>query len=507
MNKSIRYKLLVYMTTSIVLFALILLGANTFFAEKYYVKHQKGILLKTSKEITQIIIGLNKDSDFQDEDLIFVLNRLEKSSGVSIVIGKVDGTLYYPISRNIKGQPRKIYDVNPFVDIKLWESRSNDVKKDSIKDLFPYDNDSYFVITKDPNLNFDTLRYQARLENDLTILVWIPMAAISESASVSNRFAAIVAIITLLISGPWFIYISDRFTQPIKEINKTAKKMADLDFSQKLDIISEDEIGQLSKSINHLSYSLDNAINELNKKNKQLEKDIDKGKRIDTMRREFVSNVSHELKTPIFLIQGYAEGLKTNIAVDEEKRSFYYDVIMEEAEKMDVIVKDLLNLTQIESGNIDLSRCDFDVEKLINETVKKLGPIFEEKDIKPKIDIDVQQQAYGDPVRIEQIIINYLNNAINHIDNHKQIKVTAQERNDKIRVSVFNTGKHIPEELLDRIWISFYKVDKARTRSYGGTGLGLAIVKAIQQAHSNEYGVSNMEGGVLFWFDMDLGQK
>jgi signal transduction histidine kinase len=304
--------------------------------------------------------------------------------------------------------------------------------------------------------------------------------------------------------GLWAYYISDRFTQPIKEINKITKRMAELDFSKTLDIKTEDEIGQLSQSINHLSYRLDDAIGELSRENKQLEQDVDKGKRIDAMRREFVSNVSHELKTPIFLIQGYAEGLKTNIAANEEKRDFYCDVIMEEAEKMDVIVKDLLNLSQIESGNMDLNRCNFDIEKLINETVKKLEPMFDEKNIDTQIDINVQQQANGDPVRIEQIMVNYLNNAINHIDNHKQIKITAENYNDKIRVSVFNTGHHIPENLLERIWISFYKVDKARTRSYGGTGLGLAIVKAIQQAHSNEYGVSNVESGVLFWFDVDL---
>lgn len=504
MNKSIRYKLLSYMTVSIVLFALLLLGANTFFAEKYYVQHQKGILIKTSKEITQIITGLNKVSDFQDEDLIFALNRLEKSRGVSIVIGEGDGTLYYPILRNIKDQPRKIFDINPFVDLKRQESKLDNLRDNTIKSMVPYDNNSHFVITKDPNLKIDTLRYQTKLENDLTILVWMPMAAISESASVSNRFTAIVAIITIFISGLWFFYISDRFTQPIKEINKTAKRMAELDFSQNLDIKTEDEIGQLSKSINHLSFRLDNAIGELNRKNKQLEQDVDKGKKIDAMRREFVSNVSHELKTPIFLIQGYAEGLKTNIAADEEKRSFYYDVIMEEAEKMDVIVKDLLNLSQIESGDMDLARCDFDIRKLISETIKKLEPMIEEKNINIELDIEVREQANGDPVRIEQVILNYLNNAINHLDGHRQIKVTAKVQNEKIRVSVFNTGQHIPEELLDRIWISFYKVDKARTRSYGGTGLGLAIVKAIQKAHNNEYGVLNTESGVLFWFNLDL---
>jgi signal transduction histidine kinase len=494
------------MTVSIVLFALVLLGANTFFAEKYYVQHQKGILIKTSKEITQKIIGLNKVSDFQDEDLIFELNRLEKSRGVSIVIGKAEGTLYYPILRNIKGQPRKIFNVNPFVEFKGPEPRLNNQRDNKMKSLIPYDDNSYFVIIKDPNLNFDTLRYQTKLENDLTILVWMPMAAISESASVSNKFTAIVAIITIFISGLWFLFISAKFTQPIKEINKTAKRMAELDFSQKLDIKSEDEIGQLSRSINHLSYSLSNAIGELSKKNKQLEKDVDKGKKIDAMRREFVSNVSHELKTPIFLIQGYAEGLKTNIAADEEKKSFYYDVIMEEAEKMDIIVKDLLNLSQIESGDMDLSRCDFDIGKLIHETIKKLEPIFEEKGINVELDVEIKGQVNGDPVRIEQVILNYLNNAINHVDGNKYIKIMAEVQKKKIRVSVFNTGKNIPEELLDRIWISFYKIDKARTRSYGGTGLGLAIVKAIQQAHDNEFGVSNSENGVMFWFDLDLSK-
>lgn len=507
MNKSIRYKLLAYMTAGIVVFALLLVGANTFFAEKYYIKHKKGILIKSSREIAQIISGMDDKWDFQQEDLIFTLNRLEKSLGASVFIGRGNGTLYYPVSHDPKGQPRKGLIMNPFFDFNQIQGMGEKPSMrhlNNIKSMEPYGDNSVFIITKDPNLKFDTLRFQSKLENDIMLLVWLPMAEISESAAVSNQFTAIVALITIFIMGLLALYVSDKFTQPIKQMNIITKRMTELDFSQTLDIDREDEIGQLSQSINHLSTSLDGAIGELNRRNKQLELDIDRGKKVDTMRREFVSNVSHELKTPIFLIQGYAEGLKTNVAADEEKRSFYCDVIMEEAEKMDVIVKDLLNLSQIESGNIDLSRCDFDIERLVSETVKKLEPIFEEKGIKTELDIAIKQQVNGDPVRIEQVMINYLNNAINHIDSNKQIKITAKPHEDKIRVNVFNTGQHIPEELLDRIWLSFYKVDKARTRSYGGTGLGLAIVKAIQQAHGNEYGVLNTEGGVLFWFDVDL---
>jgi two-component system, OmpR family, sensor histidine kinase VanS len=513
MNKSIRYKLLVYMTISVLVFAVLLLGANTVFAEKYYVNHNKSILIKTTKEIVQLISNLENMSDLQKDDVIYRLTRLEKSIGGSVIIGKLEGQQYYPIYRDIKGLPPKVLIVNPFVELDRYNALNKKVyafskdKVDALNSIEIHDENSFFVITKDPGLKIDTLRYQTHLENDLMILVWIPMAEISESAAVSNRFTAIVALITIFITGLWTLYVSDKFTRPIKQINITTKKMAELDFSQTLDISSEDEIGQLSQSINHLSHKLKMTIGELNKKNQQLEQDIDKGKRIDTMRREFVSNVSHELKTPIFLIQGYAEGLKNNIVTDEEKRSFYCDVIMEEAEKMDAIVKDLLNLSQIESGNMDLNKYDFDIEQLIEDVTKKLEPIFKEKDISINTEIALKNLVNGDPIRIEQVIVNYMNNAINHVDGNKKIKVTAEEKNSKVRVSIFNTGQHIPEELLERIWISFYKVDKARTRSYGGTGLGLAIVKAIQQAHCNEYGVMNIDDGVLFWFDIDLAES
>lgn len=497
MNQSIRYRLMAYMTVSIIVFSLLLFGANTFFAEKYYVNHKKGILLKTSKEITQLISGLETASEFQDEELVYALNRLEKSIGGTIAIGQVDGTLYYPTYHNAKGQIRKGMSMNPFVFMKYG-------RESSLRSMEPYDENSYFVITKDPNMKFETLRYQIKLNNELILAVWIPMAEIAENAEVSNRFTAIVALITVVITGLWVFYISDRFTKPIKEINKTAKRMSELDFSQTLEVKGEDEIAQLSQSINHLSARLDEAVGELNRRNKQLEEDIDRGKKIDNMRREFVSNVSHELKTPIFLIQGYAEGLKANVAVDSEKRRFYCDVIMEEAEKMDVIVKDLLDLSQMESGRVGLNRCNFDLKALIKETIKKLEPVFAENHIEVESDINMEGQINGDPIRIEQILVNYLNNAVNHIDKGKKIKITAKVQGDKAKITVFNTGQHIPQEYQDKIWASFYKVDKARTRSYGGTGLGLAIVKAIQQAHKNQYGVSNVEDGVEFWFDVDI---
>lgn len=301
-----------------------------------------------------------------------------------------------------------------------------------------------------------------------------------------------------------FLFISGKFTRPIKKINIITKKMSELDFSEIIHVKGKDEIAQLSHSINDLSYKLDSAIGELNSKNRRLEQDIDHERKLDKMRQEFVSSVSHELKTPIFLIQGYADGLKANVAKDEEKRNFYCDVIMDEADKMDVLVKDLLDLSQIESGMFEINKCSFDITSLVKDVLIKHEPVFEEK----QINVEIQEMdnvfVNADPMRIEQVIVNFLNNAINHMDEQRKLKVAISKEAGKARISVYNSGWHIPEEALEKIWLSFYKVDEARTREYGGTGLGLSIVRAIMEAHQNRYGVNNVTEGVEFWFMVDL---
>lgn len=246
------------------------------------------------------------------------------------------------------------------------------------------------------------------------------------------------------------------------------------------------------------------VIDTLNDRNEQLEQDIDYERKIDKMRREFVSSVSHELKTPIFLIQGHAEGLRDNVADNENKRSFYCGVIMDEAEKMSILVRDLLDLSNIESGKFPINRIQFNVSVFISEIVSKYERILAEKGIEADIAIDGEYMAYADPVRIEQVMVNLMNNAIDHIDGSKKIRLTVRPEGNKVRVSVYNSGRPIPEESLDKIWSSFYKVDKARRRDLGGTGLGLSIVRAIMEAHAGEYGVTNLKDGVLFWFQMDL---
>ncbi|MCR4441755.1 MAG: ATP-binding protein [Peptococcaceae bacterium] len=511
MSMSIRLKLFLYMTAGILLFAALLYGFNIFFIERYYTNHKKEALIEVRQELSRLTEGKTRHEDFEDEDLVFALEKIGKSRGIAISIGTLDGDIYYPFPHEFGGFPKKAGDNNPFFVI----DRSGDgPPKPAQKSPAPPPNgikswevrpdNSFFIITKDPRLMIDTLRYQAELDNGLILLLWVPMAEIAESAAISNNFTALIAVLTVFVTGIWALFISEKFTRPIKQMNRITRKMSELDFSETLQVAGQDEISQLSQSINNLSCKLDKAIRELDQKNKQLEQDIDRERKLDRMRREFISSVSHELKTPLFLIQGYAEGLRSNIAHDEDKRNFYCDVIMDEANKMDILVKDLLDLSMMESGMFSIKRVDFDLALLVKDVLKKLEPSFAEKGISLETQAPESLMVNADPVRTEQVLVNYLNNAINHAGGRKIVRISISGVNGKARISVYNTGARIPAESLDKIWTGFYKVDKARTRKSGGMGLGLSIVKAIQEAHRNEYGVNNVKEGVEFWFDVDL---
>jgi signal transduction histidine kinase len=222
------------------------------------------------------------------------------------------------------------------------------------------------------------------------------------------------------------------------------------------------------------------------------------------MRKEFVYSVSHELKTPIALIRGYAEGLKININKDEENKDYYCDVIMDETIKMNKIVKQLLELSYLESGTVYLEREDFHIMELVGSFMKKNTMLIREKNIQVLVDSEEDILVNADYDRAEQVLFNYINNAVNHVDIKRIIRIRVEKIYNKARITVFNSGSHIPADSLEKIWMSFYKVDKARTREYGGTGLGLSIVRAIQEAHRNNCGVCNVENGVEFWFELDV---
>ena len=345
---------------------------------------------------------------------------------------------------------------------------------------------------------FISLSYLISSKNIL--IIEVPLEAIEESAKISMEFSLITALFSLLSGSLIAYFYSKKFTDPIIELNEIAKDISLLKFSNKFKNDTGDEISLLGSSINEMSDRLKEAIFNLSKANKHLKDDIDLKDKIDEMRKTFISNVSHELKTPISLIQGYAEGLKEGVIEDSQNKLFYCDVIIEESEKMHKLVLDLLNLSELNEGSSKCKISSFDISALVDDVLNKFSKEIQEKKInivlKKNDIIEVSSYKFG----IEQVFINYLNNALNHLDNNLYIKIKIEEVETGQRLSVYNRGDLIPENELENIWMSFYKIDKARVRENSGSGLGLSIVKGILDNQKIKFGVNNLDNGVEFWF-------
>lgn len=356
----------------------------------------------------------------------------------------------------------------------------------------------------DSRLCDDYYELWGTLSNGDSILLRVAIQGIKDNVNIFNRFISYIGIAILLIGIITAYIFSMYITKPIKQLSHVAERMARLDFDAKYEGHDKSEIGILGNSMNDMSGRLEENISQLKTANLELQRDIDRKIKIDEMRSDFLSNVSHELKTPIALIQGYAEGLKEGVSDDPESMDFYCDVIMDEANKMNNMVKRLLTLNQIEFGNEELVMERFNVIELISSIINANQLRASQNDIKIEFAQSNEEiYVWSDEYKIEEVITNYLTNAINHCDYEKKIMVQVESRGDNVRVSVFNTGKNIPKEDIDNIWVKFYKVDKARTREYGGNGIGLSIVKAIMDSYHKECGVINHEDGVEFWFDLD----
>ena len=365
------------------------------------------------------------------------------------------------------------------------------------------ENGDDYVIKRTGQEDKEYLEIYGRLNTGISFIMQTPLSSIQESAKIANRFYALAGCLGAMAGGIIIWFVSRSVTKPILELNNISKRMVQLDFEAKYEGHSQDEIGVLGNSVNVLSDRLKEAIGELKSANNQLQKDIEQKVQIDEMRKEFIANVSHELKTPIALIQGYAEGLTEGIAEDPDSRDYYCGVILDEANKMNKMVRQLLTLTALEFGNDQVSMERFDLVELIEGVLSNSDILIKQKEAKIEFKAEHPVYVWADEFKIEEVITNYVSNALNHLDGDRRIWIRIEELGDTVKVTVGNNGQHIPEESLPNLWTKFYKVDKARTRAYGGSGIGLSIVKAIMDSHHREYGVENVEDGVEFWFTLD----
>ncbi|MBO4395276.1 MAG: HAMP domain-containing protein [Eubacterium sp.] len=372
--------------------------------------------------------------------------------------------------------------------------------------------DDYYAVYKvyDDRIGSSYIELTGQLPDSYWLYLRANYTGIQENVDVSNLFLVFVGVVVIVISIFLILLITKRYTRPILQLSEWAEEMRGLDFSSRCPVERDDEIGILAGSMNELSDKLELTISELKTANNELQNEIEKKSEQEQMRQEFLANVSHELKTPIALIQGYAEGLKENINDDPESREFYCDVIMDESDKMNSMVKKLLSLNQLEFGNGQVHMEHFDLTEVLKSVVAADEILFQQQNVDLRYSVpDESVQVWADEYMIEEVLTNYISNALHHVKPVGDAKTGVIEiklmTNGKFaHVSVFNTGQPIPEEDIEKIWSKFYKVDKARTREYGGNGIGLSIVKAVMEAHNREYGVNNYENGVEFWFDLEM---
>lgn len=471
-------------------FAIII--ANSQLIPLIYTIRQSYYIQDLGKEIETLI--------FQSEDFYNDMAILEESNNIEVEIYNESNKLVYDSTVS-----RLMQEKENGQDIDLLELLTKrNLKVTSHQEL---SSGACLERLVDEKTNLQYMMYSSTLGKSGTLKVYSQLNYIENASNATTRYVSLVAIITFaLIMVSLYLYLH-HFTKPFVEMNKITRAMARMDFSQKCPPYSNNEIGELGQSINTLSGELDKTLRDLKLKNEKLEADIEHERRIEKMRKEFVSNASHELKTPIAIIQGYAEGLKLGIKTNSQSSDEYCDVIIEETHKMNRLVCDMLELSKLESGAYPLNPCEFDIKKFIIDSTDSYDILAKESGIEIVRDIPDNLTGYGDPDKLHMVLNNYLSNALSHAKGDKKIIISASETPSAVIVRVFNTGDHISEEEMPNLWQSFYRADKAHSRKEGRFGIGLSIVKAIQQLHSMPYSVENVEGGVEFGFYIKKVQK
>lgn len=409
---------------------------------------------------------------------------------------------------------RKIYS-NTNEKSQMWESMkaiAQLLDGTGEKDLekFFMDNEKGYCIfhqNYDEDLNATFYDLVGVLDDGSLIALRSSATRFDESVLTTMHLYVYVGVVAIVVGCLAMFFASSYYVKPIHEMAVVAKRMAQLDFDAKVVNKSKDEIGELGNSINSMSKELEATISELKTANAKLTKDIEEKIQIDEMRKEFLSHVSHELKTPIALIQGYAEGLKENISDDVESREFYCEVIMDEAERMNTMVKKLLTLNELEFGNDRVNFERFDLIELMKNINASSDILLQQNHVYLHFPYDEPLYVWADEFMIEEVYTNYLTNAIHYAFEEGNVFISLEMHDDLVRVNVYNEGNQIPEEELEKIWIKFYKVDKARTREYGGSGIGLSIVAATMKQHGRDYGAYNKEKGVVFYFELELAKQ
>lgn len=503
-NQSLKWQIAsVFMGLTILLLITSYIITN-FFMEGFFISQTRRQLIHVHDNVRELLLYINETFDgnsltFSDEGNDVYLEILKQCSinNISIYLYTSSGKIGL-IRGNIQNDDTKeIFD--------RLESASFENSK-----ILQKTPEYMLQLYKDKKLNTDYMELISNYDGDYVFIMRIDLQSIKQNVALSNQFLRYAILMVIPLSFVIIWYVSLKITKPIILLSDISKKMIRLDFDAKFTGNETNEIGVLGSNINKLSDVLEETISQLRTANANLKHDIKKKEENEKKISEFVADLSHELKTPIALIQGYAEGLKEFIEDgDAECREFYCDVIVDESCKMNAMLKQLINLNCLELDYQVLEMQRFDLVNMTQNILNSYTHVKQQRNVSVNfVPSDKVINAWGDQFKITEVINNYITNALDHVvevdDTGKRIEIVIKKQGEKARFEIFNTGSPIPEEDLDRLWTKFFKVDRARNRQFGGSGIGLSIVQAIMKLHNQGYGVINFQNGVQFFFELDL---
>ncbi len=464
--RSIRLKLWAGMMTLVVIVLILLWLFQIVFLENFYTRMKVNDIKEKTIAVTELL-NADQTEDFRDQ-----MDILAYENSMSIELLDMNGNIIY--ETNSSGTVGKMHGMMNSLRSQIYEKALTGQESATTMTHPRFGNE------------FMLIGLPVYINQELTggLLLSFPLAPVEDTAAILQRQLFYISLILLAAASLLSFLLARTFTRPIVDIEKAAAQMAEGDFSARIDVKQQDEIGQLAKTINYLGQQLS---------------------QIDQMRKDLIANVSHELRTPLSLIRGYAETLRDVTGNDEDKRQKQLGVIIEEAERLSRMVDDILNLSRLQSGHFELNKSIFSVRNLAGNVAKRYDLLSKQREVSIIMEMSDEQLVEADAARIEQVLYNLINNAFNNTDAGGTITIRDMDNGDRVRIEVMDSGSGIPEEEINRIWDRYYKADKNIGKTMG-SGLGLAIVKAILEAHGAAYGVESKKGvGTTFWFELTQG--
>lgn len=461
MKLSIRMKVFLLLSAFVAVLVIAGVACNALLLERFYVSQNRALLRSVANEAERVLRTAG-------EDLDSALIQIDRDNGIGIRIVnekyKVLASSFAAVKGASMGKlPKNIQEaLTPETDGTLRETIT-------------------VVVNENGNPN---IVYARSVSGGRYLVLTKSMKGIYESTAIANRFTLFVGLGLLALGGGATLLFSRMITKPVVEMSRVTARMAELDFSERVDVETDDELGKLGAGINEISEKLSRSI-------ERMRRDIARRKRL-------VRDLSHELKTPIAVIKGYAEGLQNGVAENPEQAARYCAVIASECDRMDAQIQQLLELSKLESEQVQPNSRLFPVSGLFDSLAER----FLHEAAQKQIDL-LFQAPEGLAIRADEALLgraleNFLTNAIRYTPAQGEIRVSAEQTGHATKLCVFNSGSSIPPEQLERIWDVFYTGEGANGRDSGGHGVGLAIVKSIAELHGGSVAVQNRDDGVEF---------